>query len=528
MIEMKKYTILLFFLVFSDVSFAQKETVKNDGTLVTLKEGKIRGSVLSSGVLSFKGIPYAEPPVGERRWRSPIPKKKWNGIKNAIAFGSRSPQRNTYDDMVFRSAEESEDCLYLNIWKPQVVDVNPLPVVVYIHGGGFSSGDGSEPRYDGESMAGKGVIFITINYRLSIFGFLAHSDLSRESKSGSSGNYGLQDQNEALRWVKRNISAFGGNPDQITIAGESAGSMSVSAQMCSPLSKGLFNGAIGQSGSVLGFEPPVNLANAEKIGAEFAKACGANSIDELRKIPTETILRRSKDYWFPLTVDGYFFVEQPLMTYTYGRQMDVPLLAGWNTAERSMNTILFNQKPTVENYKGGVDRVFTSKSKEIFALYPANADEQVAQLATDLASDRFISYSTWKWIDVHSKTNGHPVYRYLFSRKRPAFIGRGSHNADIMGAVHASDIEYALGNLNLNKSYQWENEDVETSKIFQSYLVNFIRSGNPNGEGLPKWFGLQSSIPKVMIIDGQSKSEPEKNGKRYMQLDRIVNPLIER
>ncbi|RZJ87857.1 MAG: carboxylesterase family protein [Chryseobacterium sp.] len=524
MIEMKKYIILLLFLFSSSLSFAQNDILKNGEMLVTLKEGKIRGTVLSSNVVAFKGIPYAEPPVGERRWRSPMPKKKWSGIKNASAFGSRSPQRNTYDDMVFRSAEESEDCLYLNIWKPQTKDGKSLPVVVYIHGGGFSSGDGSEPRYDGENMARNGVIFITINYRLSVFGFLAHPDLSKESKQGSSGNYGLQDQNEALRWVKRNISAFGGNPDQITIAGESAGSMSVSAQLCSPLSKGLFQGAIGQSGSILGFEPPVSLANAEKIGAEFVKACGANSISDLRKIPMQEVLKRSKDYWFPLTVDGYFFREQPLITYTYGRQMDVPLLAGWNTAERSMNSILANQKSTVENYKAGVDRVFASKSKEIFALYYANTDEQVPQLATDLASDRFISYSTWKWIDVHSKTNGHPVYRYLFSRKRPAFIGQGSYNADILGAVHASDIEYALGNLSLNKNYKWEREDFETSKFFQSYLVNFIKTGNPNGDDLPRWFGLQSSIPKVMIIDGESKSLPEKNGKRYMQLDGILNP----
>ncbi|RZK40171.1 MAG: carboxylesterase family protein [Pedobacter sp.] len=524
MFEIKKYTTLLFILFSAGLSFAQTGIVKNNETLVTLKEGKIMGTIVSSNVVAFKGIPYAEPPIGELRWRSPVPKKKWNGIKNAIAFGSRSPQRNTYDDMVFRSTEESEDCLYLNVWKPQIVDGNSLPVVVYIHGGGFSSGDGSEPRYDGESMASNGVIFITINYRLSVFGFLAHDDLSKESKQGSSGNYGLQDQNEALRWVKRNISAFGGNPDQITIAGESAGSMSVSAQICSPLSKGLFHRAIGQSGSILGFEPPVSLASAEKIGSDFAKACGANSINNLRKIPANELLKRSKDYWFPLTVDGNFFVEQPLTTYTYGRQMDVPLLAGWNTAERSMNTVLFNQKPTVENYEAGVNRVFTSKGKEILAVYPAMAHEQVAQLATDLASDRFISYSTWKWIDVHSKTNGHPVYRYFFSRKRPSFLGQGSHNADIMGAVHASDIEYALGNLDRNKSYKWESEDFETSKVFQSYLLNFIKSGNPNGNGLPRWFGLQSSIPKVMVIDGQSKSLPEKNGKRYMQLDGILNP----
>ena len=524
MIKIKKYTTLLLLLFSLSHAFAQTEIAKRDETLVTLKEGQIRGAILSSSVVAFKGIPYAEPPLGALRWHSPIPKKKWNGIKNAVDFGSRSPQRNTYDDMIFRSAEESEDCLYLNIWKPQIVDGKSLPVVVYFHGGGFSSGDGSEPRYDGESMASKGVIFITINYRLSVFGFLAHASLSKESKEGSSGNYGLQDQNEALRWVKRNISAFGGNPDQITIAGESAGSMAVSAQMCSPLSKGLFHGAIGQSGSVLGFEPPVRLEDAEKIGADFAKACGANSIDELRKIPTKELLKLSKDYWFPLTIDGYFFVEQPLITYTYGRQMDVPLLAGWNTAERSMNAVLSNQKPTVENYKAGVERVFTSRSKEIMALYPANADEKVAQLATDLASDRFISYSTWKWIDLHSKTNGYPVYRYLFSRKRPTFIGKGSHNADIMGAVHASDIEYALGNLNLNNSYKWESEDFETSKVFQSYLVNFIKSGDPNADGLPRWFGLQSSIPKVMNIDSGSKSMPEKNGKRYMQLDGILNP----
>lgn len=506
------------------LSFGQTATQENCALIVKLKEGKISGAALESGVLTFKGIPYGEPPIGDLRWRSPVPKKRWDGVRQASAFGPRSPQRNKYDDMIFRSTEESEDCLYLNVWKPEMADNKLFPVVVYFHGGGFSSGDGSEPRYDGESMAKKGVIFITVNYRLSVFGFLAHPELSKESDGNSSGNYGLQDQQEALRWVKNNIKAFGGNPNQVTIAGESAGSMSVSAQMCSPLSKGLFHGAVGQSGSVLGFEPPVTLAKAEKIGLEFAQGCGARDLAELRKIPAKVLLQKSKDYWFPLTVDGYFFKEQPLITYTYGRQMDVPLLAGWNTAERSMHTILGNNKPTLENYRTGIDKVFSAISEEIFNLYEATADDQVAQLATDLSSDRFISYGSWKWIDVHSKTNGHPVYRYLFSRKRPVFIGKGSHNADVMGAVHASDIEYALGNLNLNKNYHWENEDEVTSRIFQSYLVNFIKTGNPNGKELPVWSGLQSSIPKVMYIDAESKQVPEKKGKRYQQLDAIINP----
>lgn len=489
---------------------------------ITTQSGIVSGVEMESGVSLFKGIPYAQPPVGVLRWKEPQSVKKWKGVLVADHFGSRAMQSKKYDDMIFRSDKNSEDCLYLNIWMPKKTDNQKRPVLVYFYGGGFSSGDGSEVRYDGESMAKSGIISITVNYRLGIFGFLAHPELTKENTHQSSGNYGLMDQHEALVWIKENIEAFGGNADKITIAGESAGSMSVSAQMASPLSKGLFSGAICQSGSVLGVNSTVSLAEAEENGVKFISKIGLENIKDLRDVSADKLLEISQGFGFPCTVDGYFFSESPVDVFATGRQMDIPLLGGWTSAEISNASILENGIETVENYKNSVKKLYGNKADAILEIFPAKNDAEVAQIATDLASDRFIAYSTWKLIDLHSKTNGWPVYRYLFSRKRPKFIGTGENNFNPLGAVHASDIEYALGNLPLNNRYAWTTEDYETSKAMQGFFVNFIKTGNPNGEGLPHWYGLQSSIPKVMTIDAISKSEQEKNGKRHSRFDHLM------
>src|SRR5262252_7911891 len=253
---------------------------------VKITNGTLEGvSDKSSGIRSFKGIPFGEPPVGDFRWKPPQPVKNWQGVRKADQFGPRCMQRPIFGDMGFRSYGMSEDCLYLNVWTPAKSPTERLPVLVYFYGGGFVAGDGSEARYQGESMARKGIVALTVNYRLGVFGFFSHPELTKESPHHASGNYGLLDQNAALRWVQQNIAAFGGDPKRVTIAGESAGSTSVSAQMASPLSKDLIAGAIGESGSILGTLSALPLAEAEQNGIKFATAAGATSLAALRAVP---------------------------------------------------------------------------------------------------------------------------------------------------------------------------------------------------------------------------------------------------
>ena len=322
---MKSILLLLCFAWMSLTLFAQ---LSSDQGLLKVKtaNGLLKGTEVS-GITIFKGVPYAEPPVGNLRWREPRPVKNWEGTKNANHFSAKAMQLSIYGDMMFRTDSMSEDCLYLNIWTPSKTARESLPVLVYFYGGGFSAGDGSELRYDGESMARKGIVAVTVNYRLGVFGFLAHPDLTKESAHHASGNYGLMDQTEALRWVHKNIEAFGGDPDNVTIAGESAGSISVSAQVISPLPRNLFAGAIGESGSVLGLTPIATLKEAEQIGSRFGDSLHAPSIEELRSISAEQILRAtakpgSGRFW--VDVDGYFFPESPIVLYKTGRVAKVP------------------------------------------------------------------------------------------------------------------------------------------------------------------------------------------------------------
>jgi para-nitrobenzyl esterase len=515
---------LFLMLIGSAAMAVQAQNITGTTPQIKTVNGTLQGATEQSGVHSFKGIPYAQPPVGDLRWKEPQAPKNWAGVRPADKFGPQAMQRYMYSDMLFRSAGKSEDCLYLNVWTPAKTATEKLPVLVYIYGGGFNAGDGSEYRYDGESMATKGIVTVTLNYRLGIFGLMAHPELTKESPHHASGNYGLLDQHAAILWVKKNIAAFGGDPDKITIAGESAGSMSVCGQMASPLSKGLFVGAIGESGSFLGNLSPVPLTEAEASGVKFAEKVKAASLADLRKIPADSLLKWSNGSRFPTTVDGYFLPESPQAIFATGKQMDIPLLAGWNSAEVDYHSFLGRDAPTLDNYKAAMKKNYGDRTDEMLRMYPAATDADVAQVATDLASDRFISYATWKFIDLHSKTNGHPVYRYLFTRMRPDLATAAPGTSEKRyGANHASEIDYALGNLHYNKFYNWTPEDLKTSEIMEAYFANFIKTGNPNGDGLAKWFGLESSIPKVMIIDEKAHSEPEKNLKRYVLMDTFFN-----
>ncbi len=518
----------LFAAAFAASVFAQ--------TQVKIANGTLEGVVEKSGIRSFKGVPFGAPPVGDLRWKPPQPVKNWTGVRKADKFGPRCMQRAIFGDMNFRSDGMSEDCLYLNVWTPAKTGKEKLPVLVYFFGGGFMAGDGSEPRYDGESMATKGIVTISISYRLSVFGFMAHPELTKESPNKASGNYALFDQYAALKWVQENIAAFGGDPKRVTIAGESAGSIAVSAQMASPLSKNLIAGAIGESGSIMGALSATPLSEGEQAGVKFGQAIGKESLAALRAMPADQLLEATAKPGLPRfspVVDGYFFPKAPVEIFAAGEQARVPLLAGSNSEESGAAGVLGRETPTVENYKKALERLYPGKGEQVFKLYPATNENEVLDAARDLAGDRFISFSTWKWVELATKTGGKPTYYYRYDRPRPAMRPEmGNAQAGLAGgvirnpqpnagpprpaprgAVHSAEIEYAMGNLDGNKVYAWTPDDYKVSKVMQEYFANFIKTGNPNGKGLPKWPTFKEN--QRMIIDVNTRAEADTVRARY-------------
>ncbi|MES3035654.1 MAG: carboxylesterase family protein [Gemmatimonadota bacterium] len=482
---------------------------------VRTADGIVEGRLPSNGVNAFLGIPFAAPPVGTRRWQPPQPVTPWRTVRSADRFSYQCMQGRPFSDMVFRNAGTSEDCLYLNVWTPETATPGKrLPVLVYFFGGGFVAGDGSEPRYDGESMAKQGIVVVTLSYRLGIFGFLAHPELTAESANRSAGNYGLMDQTAALRWVRTNVAAFGGDPTRVTIAGESAGSMSVSAQMATPLAKGLFARAIGESGALFPSGAPMaTRAQAEENGVRFAQAANAPTLAALRNLSAIEVMdlaNRPGTPRFGANVDGWFFPEAPVSIYAAGRQSRVPLLAGWNSEEASWRG-LTPQPPTPDSVAAVLTRVFGARAAEASRHFPAGTNAEALRSMTDLAGDRFIGYSTWKWLETHAATSGQPVYRYFYARPRPGATG----------AAHSAEIEYAMGNLAGNKVFAWTPEDQKVSTTMQQYFANFITTGDPNGAGLPVWptgAPTPDGATTRMRIDVNSAAEPEPTA-RYRFLD---------
>ena len=499
------------------------------------------------GVKKFLGVPFAQAPVGELRWKAPQPVQAWEGVREAKQFGDDPMQLDVFGDMAFRGSSRSEDCLYLNIWTTAATTADALPVLIYFNGGGLMAGSGSEPRYDGSSIAKEGVIGVTANYREGVFGFFAHPDLTAASDYKGSGNYGFLDQVAAIKWVKENIAAFGGDPAKITIVGESAGSFSVSLLMCSPLSKNLIAGAMLSSGAeVLPYQPS-SQADADAAGAELLKQAGIASLADAMALNADSLQKLLPPRGMAnVVLDGYFMTESADAVFEKNEQAQVPLLAGWNSLEAHPMQAIQGAAPTLANYKNALKAQFGDMTDEIFKAYGIETDEDVMnQKGFDLVSDLFTGFPTWKVCDYHAKS-GLPVYRYHYMHPRPqqsekmgdkvaALAGgvrektaeekKAAQPQIAPGAVHSADIEYAMGTLDTNEYYDWTDDDRAISKLFLTYYANFCKTGNPNGEGLPQWTAITKEnldAAPVMKIDVESKevASPEKEN-AYRTLEKF-------
>ncbi len=459
---------------------------------VKVKQGIVQGTI-EDGIRVFKGIPFAAPPVGESRWRAPQPAEKWKGIKQTTEFAPAPFQGGN------PPSGKSEDCLYLNVWTPAKNAKERIPVLVWIHGGGFSFGATSEPVFTGEMLAKKEVVLVSIAYRVGQLGFLAHPELTAESPDKVSGNYGLLDMISGLEWIQKNIAAFGGDPDKVTIFGESAGGIAVSMLCASPLAKGLFHGAISQSGGSFGPPRPTTypgenlklLKDAEKEGLAYAEKAGVLSIAELREISAENL----PGGWgmgsaWPI-IDGYVIPGDQHKLYEAGKYNDLPVLIGYNSDEGAS----FLREKTPEEYITGVKKRYGKFADALVKAYPAGEND-VPKTARDLARDAAFGWHTWSWARLQSKTGKSKVFYYYFDQ-HPDYPEDSPNYG--YGSPHAQDIAYVFMHLDtLNP--QTSPSDLEISEAMGIYWTNFAKYGDPNGEGVPEWPAFSDANPEVMYF----------------------------
>ncbi|MBP5259456.1 MAG: carboxylesterase family protein [Paludibacteraceae bacterium] len=506
--------------------------------VVTL-DGTVEG-FRRDGIEVYLGVPFAQPPVGELRWREPLPVVPYDTVLQAKQFGPDPMQYNVYGDMNLRGPVRSEDCLYLNIWAPERKMGGKRAVLIYFNGGGWVAGSGSEPRYDGASLARKGIIVVTANYREGVFGSLAHSALTDRSEVASSGNQGLLDQAAAIQWVYNNIEAFGGDSHRITIAGESAGSFSCSLLMTSPRVIPYLAGCIGSSGAM--FMSRLRTLQQAEAQTEALWAERGWDVEQLLALPADSLMALYPTGDKSPVIDGYLLFESPKEAFAAGRQAQIPLLAGWNLNEGDPRWYLHGEPATLDLYRqAGTIQELGGRAGEVLEAYGIRTDADVlSRGAVDLCSDLFTGYPTWKWCEAQ-RAAGQPVYRYKFLPARPAMaqeglqagLAGGVRPADDAavpepeipeGAVHSADIEYAMGNLSTNTVYAWRDADETLSELFQQYYVHFVKTGNPNGDSLPEWPILDETAP-VMQLDFTPRVErnPDLEA-RYRLLDEIIAP----
>jgi len=463
---------------------------------IRIESGLIAGTANEEGnVRIFKGIPFAAPPVGELRWKAPQPAASWDSVRVYAEFPPSAVQPPPVPFFVWSQeflappAPLSEDCLYLNVWTSAVSADEKRPVIVWIHGGGFMSGAGSCPIYDGEGMAKKGVVFVTINYRLGVFGFLAHPELSQEQGDNASGNYAFLDQIAALRWVQKNIAAFGGDPGRVTIAGQSAGAFSVCALVASPLAKGLFQRAIAQSGGMFGSERVKTLRSAELDGIRLAQKLGADNIADLRKLPADELLKAATIN--SPVIDGHVLPKDVRTIFSEGKQNDVPLLAGWNRDEG----FVFGEPFGPEAYRQQARHRYGDMAEDFLHAYPGHSAAEALQSQKDLTRDQVFAWQAYTWAKLQTETGKSKAWLYRFDRVPPGKPELAEH-----GVFHSAEIAYALHSLPM-WDRPWEPLDRQLSEQMSSYWANFAATGNPNGEGLPGWMRFDAKQHNVLVFN---------------------------
>lgn len=455
--------------------------------------GRIDG-VPIGGLTAFKGVPFAAAPVGQLRWREPQPVAPWSGVRRADKFSPACMQVG-----VSMSGEAppaiSEDCLYLNIWTPN--ERGPLPVLVWIHGGGFVNGSAAMPLYSGDALARRGVVVVTVAYRLGAFGFLAHPELTRESAHRSSGNYGLMDQVAALKWVKRNIAAFGGDPNRVTVAGQSAGSMSVSILMASPLAKGLFHRAIGQSGGLfepVQLAPRFLLANAERDGEAYAASVGAKSIASLRARSADALLKGAFGPVSHPVIEPYLLPETPYDVFAAGRQSQMPILIGSNADEARSLTDPKDVKAST--FAADIEKTFGALPPQLIEAYPHRTDEEARRARIAFETDLRFGWNMWAWARLHTSQSNNKVYSYRFTQK-PPFPNDSVYAG--WGASHFAELWYMFDHLDQER-WRWSAGDRKLANAMAGYWANFVKSGNPNGGGLPNWPAFQDAHGPLLVL----------------------------
>ncbi len=472
---------------------------------IHVEQGLLAGTDgTTPGVRVFKGIPFATPPVGDLRWKGPKAPAAWTGVRAGDKFGPQCVQG--------RGGQTSEDCLYLNIYTAAKSGSEKRPVMVWIHGGALTSGAGS--IYDGEVLASKGVVLVTVNYRLGIFGFFAHPELTKESDRNASGNYGLLDQIAALEWVQKNIAAFGGNPKNVTIFGESAGSWSVNYLTASPLAKGLFEKAIGESGGE--FAPARKLADLERAGVAAGEAVKAATVKDLRAKPTADIA--AMRFGTAVNVDGWFLPSDVYTIYTSGKQNDVATIIGSNNDEGTM----FTRNVTLDSYKTGAKTQYGDDAADYFKVYPASNDTEAYDAAAHAMRDRTFGWEMRTWARLQSTTGKKPVYMYYFSHVPPP-------PQRVKGAYHGSEIAYAFGNLitapfatSPDGAPKWTDYDKKLADEMSQYWVNLATTGDPNGKNLPKWPVFKPAKNEVVMSFGDTvevKPVPNKPALDFLDVE---------
>jgi para-nitrobenzyl esterase len=513
-VEMKKVMIAIFLIsAFAQFAVSQIQTARVTG-------GEVQG-VVTEGISIFKGIPFAAPPVGDLRWKTPAPVPAWKGIKKADAFGCACMQTS---GAMGNTAPVSEDCLYLNVWTPAKNPGEKIPVIFWIYGGGFSGGSTSTPMYDGMGYAKKGVILVSVAYRVGPFGFLAHPELSRESGKGS-GNYGLDDMIAGLRWVKENIARFGGDPSNVTIFGHSAGGMAVNMLAASPVTKGLFQRAICMSG---GSFAPLQTSNqggigmgipalklAESTGEAFLKKLGAADIKAARAMSAEEIQKNVGGGMggggFRPVADGHVIPSDLYSIYQARRFNDTPILVG-NTSDE-LGSFGGRGNITAAQFEKQIKSQYGPHADAILSVYPHSTDAEAEKSSKGISRESTFSWSTWMWARLQSEKGKGKAFEYYYDYHAPNVDGSG----------HGSDVPYAFQTLSGGQGGAPKPEDLKLADMISSYWVNFAKSGDPNGPGLPKWPAFTASDQKVMVFDAAPSARPVPNLDKLKAFDAYIS-----